>query len=49
LSSDEFTQSKIEGYSYKETESNYAQIKQRWIIDLIFLSQWDKLYQQEQQ
>ena len=24
--------SKIEGYAYKEIESNYAQIKQRWII-----------------
>jgi transposase len=32
LSSDEFTLSKFEGYAYKEIESNYAQIKQRWII-----------------
>ena len=32
LSSDELTKSEIEGYSYQEIESNYAEIKQRWII-----------------
>ena len=32
LSSDEFTKSEIEGYSYQEIESNYARIKQRWIV-----------------
>ena len=32
LSNEEFISSEIEGYSYQEVESNYARIKQRWLI-----------------
>ena len=32
LSFDEFTKSKKEGYFWKEIESNYAEIKQRWLV-----------------
>lgn len=32
LSFDEFSKSKKEGYFWKEIESNYAEIKQRWLV-----------------
>jgi len=32
LSNKEFIKSEIKGYSYQEVESNYARIKQRWLI-----------------
>ncbi len=33
LSKDELTESKISGYSWKEMESNYGGIPQRWLGD----------------
>ena len=32
LSEEEFTKSKLKGYSYQEIENNYAGIKQRWLV-----------------